>query len=436
MQNLITILLFPFVTIYMVIPYFITRIFGFGVFSKGRKGKQIAFTFDDGPDPRYTPELLELLQRNNMKATFFVLGSKAEKYPELIRHIHEEGHQIGIHNYTHNANWFMTPWKVKRMQVERTADIVEQIIGERPTYYRPPWGILNMGDFITLRKSYRIILWSVMARDWNEKVGADKLKRTLIKNIKPGSIILLHDSGDTPGADEGAPRNMLQGLAGAIEHIHARGYKAVRIDQLMDKTNNNPFKQLKWSKKLLIKLWLAWDYCFCKLFKVRTVNEQFPLIKLRMRKYTGSETINLQGGESIVKGDTIAELHFDNRMFVHMSLEYKNSVQLATKIIRQTQKSLPYVLHKIVTDPHSNKIKGLYGVSMIHRGAKHLGFSVYDLPDGLFARMTQKYLKVLLFALHPDGNDRLKLRSEMLVPKTIAMSRKTLEERYAQAMEN
>jgi peptidoglycan-N-acetylglucosamine deacetylase len=430
MQNIFSILIFPFIMIYMLIPYFITRIIGFGVFSKGKKDKQIAFTFDDGPDPRYTPELLELLKQNNMKGTFFVLGSKAEKYPELIRRIYDEGHQIGIHNYTHKTNWFMTPGKVKREQVERTASIVEQIIGERPIYYRPPWGILNIGDVISLRKNYRIILWSVMPRDWNEKVGAEKLRRRLIKNIKPGSIILLHDSGDTLGADEGAPRKMLEGLAGAIENLKSRGYTSVRVDHLMDKTYNNPYKKLKWTKKVMIKLWLAWDALFCKVFGVRAVNEKYPFIKTRLRKYTSLHPLQLSDGETIVKGDTIAEMHFDNKMLIHMSLESKNSLHLATRMVRQAQKSLPCILNKIETDSKYQHVKGLYGISMVHRGVEHLGFTVLDLPKSLFKSLTQIYLKILISVLHPSGNDRIKLHSDLLVPKTIAISRKHLSERY------
>ncbi|WJH35220.1 polysaccharide deacetylase family protein [Paenibacillus sp. CC-CFT747] len=80
-----------------------------GVIRQGGKG-QIALTFDDGPDPVYTPRLLDLLKERGIRATFFVLGSKAEKHPDLIRRMHEEGHQIGIHNYTHLSNWLMTPW--------------------------------------------------------------------------------------------------------------------------------------------------------------------------------------------------------------------------------------------------------------------------------------------------------------------------------------
>lgn len=82
---------------------------GMGVHSEVGAEKEIAFTFDDGPDPCYTPELLDLLKEHGIKATFFVLGKKAKQYPELIERMHREGHQIGIHNYTHTPNWIHFP---------------------------------------------------------------------------------------------------------------------------------------------------------------------------------------------------------------------------------------------------------------------------------------------------------------------------------------
>jgi len=429
MSNFITILLFPFVTIYMIIPFLFTRIFGFFVFSKGTRNKQIAFTFDDGPDPKYTPELLDLLKEFGVKATFFVLGNKAEKYPELISRMHDEGHLIGIHNYTHKSpNWIMTPWKIKRMQVDRTADIVRDITGERPIYYRPPWGILNLGDVIILRKAYKIVLWSVMASDWKSKVGADKLKRVLLKNIKSGSIVLLHDSGDTPGADEDAPGNMLKGLREVIADLQRREYSCVRIDQLIKMSAKA--KSIKWTKKTVVRLWLAWDWLFCKVMAVRTIDPNVPFFKLRAVKYTGDDPIEFPNGETILKGDKVAELHLDNRMLYQFSLESKSSLQLAAKIIRNTQHGLPHVLRKIETDPKYEGVKGLYGVTLIHRGATQLGFTVSELPNGTFAKVSRLYLRMLLYALHPDGTKRTKAREELLVPKRVTMSRQQLMDRY------
>lgn len=168
------------IVLYMIVPFALTRILGWGVHSEVGAEKEIAFTFDDGPDPCYTPELLDLLKEHGIKATFFVLGKKAKQYPELIERMHREGHQIGIHNYTIHPTDPL-PWTNRRKQVDRTADIVERITGERPIFYRPPWGLLNLGDFFLLRESYRIVLWSVMVGDWKASLSAEQLKDALIK---------------------------------------------------------------------------------------------------------------------------------------------------------------------------------------------------------------------------------------------------------------
>ncbi len=138
-------------TIYAIIPTLLIRIFGFGVFRKGKNSPGIALTFDDGPDLEFTPRLLDLLARYKIRATFFVLGSKAERLPEIIQRMHNEGHLIGVHNYMHWSNAIMSPWKVRK-QLDHSVHIIEQIIGKRPVYYRPPWGVINLFDFLLLKK--------------------------------------------------------------------------------------------------------------------------------------------------------------------------------------------------------------------------------------------------------------------------------------------
>jgi peptidoglycan/xylan/chitin deacetylase (PgdA/CDA1 family) len=216
--------------IYLFLPYSLTAGLGLGVLKRMSHTKKIAFTFDDGPNPIYTPQLLDLLKRYQIKATFFVLGSKAEKYPELIARIHEEGHLIGIHNYVHRSNWGMSPWAI-RHQLNKTASIIEGITGMRPHYYRPPWGLLNLFDLLLL-KQYRLVHWSVMAEDWRSKGGSEKVKARLLKNIKKGDVILLHDCGETWGADKDAPMNTINALKTVLEEVMNRGLICVRIDEI------------------------------------------------------------------------------------------------------------------------------------------------------------------------------------------------------------
>ncbi|WP_432353138.1 polysaccharide deacetylase family protein [Sporosarcina sp. A2] len=217
---------------YMLLPWILTRILNIGVFRRGRKDGRIAFTFDDGPDPLYTPKLLTLLKKHEVKATFFVLGHKANQHPDIIRRIHEEGHQIGIHNYTHRPNWLMMPWTTTNFHLKKTSAIIESITGTKPYYYRPPWGIINIYDLF-FRKRYEIVLWSMMPGDWKRDVSRSRLKGLLLRNIKNGSVIVLHDSGDTIGSDWDAPKYMMIALDEVLIDIKQRGLHCVRIDEMV-----------------------------------------------------------------------------------------------------------------------------------------------------------------------------------------------------------
>lgn len=414
------------VAAYTIVPWVITRIFSIGVFRRGKAFKQVALTFDDGPDPVYTPLLLDLLKKHDAKATFFVLGNKAERHAELVRRIHNEGHQIGIHNYSHRSNWFAFPWTVRKMQADRSADIVSAITGTRPVFYRPPWGILNLFDLFML-KSYTIVLWSVMPKDWRSRIGKTKLTTRLTKKISDGAVVLLHDSGDTFGADRDAPAFMLNALDEALTTMRQRGLQPVRVDELL---RRSPKRRLGLFKRVLVNIWMGWERLIVKLLRLKPVDDSNPLLKLRVREYQGKQSIVLPDGERICKGDRIAELHLDNYTLFQLGLDSRSTVQLATQLIRKTRMLMPEISKLLLTDPYFHNVKGLYGITMIHRGTKQLGFTVVDLPNGVFARITRTYLRFLLYIVHPDGKERLKAKTELLEPKIIAISINELKIRY------
>ncbi|WP_042122009.1 polysaccharide deacetylase family protein [Paenibacillus senegalensis] len=426
MEKRIFLIVLIFTSLYMLLPWIITRIMGIGVVRRFQGNRQLALTFDDGPHPEYTPQLLDLLKKHNMKATFFVLASRAEQYPELLLRMHEEGHQIGVHNYDHKSNWLMLPWNVKRRQVDRSADIIERITGCRPTCYRPPWGMLNLTDLFLL-KDYTIVLWSVMTGDWRSKVAEKRLKNSMLEGLKDGAIVLLHDSGDTLGANRDAPRYMLQALEEVLEELQRQSWATVRIDELMTAAATPAHN----SRRLLLAFWMLWERCFATFFNIIPVDQSNPLLKVRVREYRGSQPIQLEDGEQICKGDRIAELHLDNKLLYRLGSSSRNSVHLAIQLIRRTEVLLPQLLLLMQNDPQYRDVKGLYGISIIHRGTRQLGFTVLDLPEGFFSKLTHYYLRFLLYVIHPQGTERLKSRSELLTPKIIAISKKELENRYA-----
>ncbi|RBO99616.1 polysaccharide deacetylase family protein [Rossellomorea aquimaris] len=174
----------------------------------------IALTFDDGPDPMYTGQLLDVLSKHGVKATFFVVGSKVEKYPELVRRMKRDGHTIGIHHYTHVSSWFLTPFQLKK-QLEQSHMVIEQVTHEKPIYYRPPWGHFNVFT-LWLSRGYEVVLWSHIFQDWKVKSSGDLLER-MKEADHDGSIFVLHDSGTTFGADEKAPHYMIESLDAFLE---------------------------------------------------------------------------------------------------------------------------------------------------------------------------------------------------------------------------
>ncbi len=422
-MNLAVVFMFV-LALYTVLPWIMTRVFGIGVMREGKGSKEVAFTFDDGPDPVYTPLLLDLLRKRGIKGTFFILGAKAQEYPELILRMHREGHLIGIHNYNHMSNWLMLPWTVQRRQVERSADIVESITGVRPVYYRPPWGIINLFDYF-LRKRYTIVLWSVMVQDWRSRIGTDRMKTVLLDRIRDGSIVLLHDSGDTFGADRDAPGYMLRALEEVIDELEERGYRYLRVDELTGGATVVGF-----AKRLLVWIWMCWERSFVKLMQVKPVDTGNTLLQLRITEYRGKQTLVLADGEQIQHGDRIAELHLDNHLLYQLGTSSSSSLHLAIQLVRRTELLMPQIMSLLQTDPAYRDVKGLYGISIIHRGTKKLGFTVLDLPQGVYSYATRLYLRFLLYVIHPQGKERMKINSELLVPKIIAISRKELMNRY------
>lgn len=428
MENLL-LWAFYVLTFYAFLPGIVSRTFGFRVFKKGLANREIALTFDDGPDEIYTRKLLDLLKKHGAKATFFVVGANAEKYPDIIRRMHEEGHIIGIHNYVHKTNWLMRPKTVKN-QIVRTAAIIRSATGVQPVYYRPPWGIVNLFDFSNLG-FLQIILWSSMFGDWRKKVGTERLTRRMMKKLRGGEVLLLHDCGHTFGADADAPQHMIEALDLFLDAAADRGFRTVGIDEMIRLTDANRSMKAGLFKRAVVDLWMLWEKCFQKLFHIRPIGSPNDIFHVRVRPYTG-ENIQLDDGEMIQPGDRIVELHFDNRQLYEMGMRSKTAMRTAIQLIRAVERMMPKLAETMLTRPEFDGVKGLYGITLINRGPEQLGFSVIDLPKGWFAKMTKLYLRLLMRVIHPSGKKRLKERTEMLVPKIIAMSTKQLYERYYQ----
>lgn len=187
--------------------------------------KRLYLTFDDGPDPRYTERLLDLLARYDVHASFFVVARQAQAQPELIRRMRREGHFVGLHSLEHRSSLMNAPGYEVKALAESTAIFAR--LGLEITAYRPPWGHSNLALLQQLRqRGIRLVLWDVMAEDWQACATAAGIAEKLLLRTRGGDIICLHDSHGAPGA----PERTIQALEIVIPQLLARGYVFETVD--------------------------------------------------------------------------------------------------------------------------------------------------------------------------------------------------------------
>jgi peptidoglycan-N-acetylglucosamine deacetylase len=187
----------------------------------------ISLTFDDGPDPAYTPRVLDILAELDVPAAFFLVGAKVERHQDILRQIEAGRHLIGTHTYSHRHAYLLTPWRARREVIDGLAMADKN---NRPVLFRPPWGACNLAIRLTAGgNSQRIVLWSVNGGDWKKNRSADQIVSAVTGSLKPGSVVVLHDSGGAAGAAE----RTLAALPHIVKWARDHEYQWVRLDQLI-----------------------------------------------------------------------------------------------------------------------------------------------------------------------------------------------------------
>lgn len=190
--------------------------------------RRVALTFDDGPDPEATPRLLRLLEVRRLRATFFLVGARAERHPGLVRELVAAGHEVGNHTWRHRNAWFLTPAETAR-EIERGSDILAALTGEAPRYLRPPWGIVNLVTLRTARRlGQRLVLWSIQPEGLRPRPPDEQVRHVLAR-LHDGAILDLHDAEGV----RGAPARLLTALPRLLDGLEARGYAPVSLGALL-----------------------------------------------------------------------------------------------------------------------------------------------------------------------------------------------------------
>lgn len=183
--------------------------------------KVFALTFDDGPWPRYTREILQMLAAADIKATFFMVGQEVRAHSEIAREVRDAGHAIGNHSWSHPSR----P-RSAVAQVRNTDNEIKRVLGFAPNLFRPPYGILKNGMARqAMKEKQTVVMWSADAYDW-KRPGAQRIANRIVRQASPGGIALMHDGG-------GNRSQTVAALPIIISTLRARGYRFVTVPELL-----------------------------------------------------------------------------------------------------------------------------------------------------------------------------------------------------------
>ncbi|MCB0791561.1 MAG: polysaccharide deacetylase family protein [Flavobacteriales bacterium] len=175
----------------------------------------VHLTFDDGPAPRTTPWVLDTLARHGAKATFFCIGRNVAMHPDLFARIRAEGHGVGNHTWDHRNGW-----RTSTFAYLRSVLLCQMVTGT--SLFRPPYGKISREQVRALQGRFRIVMWDVLSADFDTRIDGDRCIRNVVQNVRPGSIVVFHDS------IKAAPR-LRKALPAVLENLTANDYRFVAL---------------------------------------------------------------------------------------------------------------------------------------------------------------------------------------------------------------
>ncbi len=192
---------------------------------------RVALTFDDGPHPVDTPAILEILEKAGAKATFFFVGERVRRFPEIVRRVAQSGHQIEAHSDTHPWWFSLASASRTRREVRDSVETLNEYAGQRPQFFRPPMGHKSLSLAAVLREEgLQMVVWSVRPFDTVRRT-ADGIRESVLSKVKPGGILLLHEG---IGREPGEPSRTVQALPSMLKELRERGLEPVRLQDLLE----------------------------------------------------------------------------------------------------------------------------------------------------------------------------------------------------------
>lgn len=200
--------------------------------------KVVALTFDDGPSADWTPKILDALKTEQVKATFFMLGEHVERFPDVAKRVADEGHEIGNHTYDHHVLIYYKTEELEK-EIRNAQAAIYKATGVTTKYFRPPKAWLTKSEEKDIKRmGYEIILWSLNSKDW-VTFHDKQITSYILSNIRPGDIILFHDSGGVFHTEGGNREQTVKTILRLVNKLKSRGYRFVTISQLLELKGEN-----------------------------------------------------------------------------------------------------------------------------------------------------------------------------------------------------
>ncbi|MPY65707.1 polysaccharide deacetylase family protein [Deinococcus sp. SDU3-2] len=384
---------------YLGLPYLLVQRLGLGLIREGRQGERaVALTFDDGPDPRTTPAVLDALREAGARATFFVVAGRAEAHPGLVARMLAEGHEVGAHGARHRHAWGRSPRGAFR-DPGAAARRVSAVVGRPVPLHRPPHGGYTLATVLGQRAAGLTgAHWSVEGRDWHASATPEGLRSRLRALVRPGAVVVLHDAG--PGA-----RVTVPGLPGLLADLRARGYRLVPLGEL---EGASPLTPADLPRRVMGGL----DALLDRLGGVRYAGGRADNLFRVGRVRFPLAGITLADGTPVPRGTPVAEFHVNNPLMVDLGL--RRSVRLAREDFRD-------VARELVARPELQGAEVVFCLSALSPLLATLGFETHDLPPAT-ARRLHLWANVLrrAYGSPPDAPE----------PKLSVMERTAFLERY------
>jgi peptidoglycan-N-acetylglucosamine deacetylase len=394
---------------------------GKGTLRRGPEDQRaVALTFDDGPNPVYTPRILSILVQFDAHATFFIIGRQAEQHPDIICDIANAGHEVGNHTYGHRPFWLLPPHQT-REEIDRGAHVLTAILGKPPRYWRPPWGRLNLE---ALRYSTRLlqqrVLWSLRAEGWLPLASPETIVRSVAQRLHPGAIIDLHDGGGL----RHTPARMATALPAVLRLLQARGYRCLTLGELLAaRPTASSLATLR------SRMWDWYEWAWSTWYGIETLGQE-TILTLGPAIHYGPDLI-LRDGTMIHPGAQVGELHFDRPRVAYLHRTVPQHC-LGLALSRELERTLQRLAQMVAEHPPYHALQAFRSTTLFWREATRLGFEVSMRDSGWHQGFLGWYQRMLLIRDHPLGYRRLQRRH--WEARTIWLSRQELLRRYGGRM--